>query len=727
MSGRCFSSSIIRLTIATVVAATGAALLGPAAPRAETPAEALLAPPILRALDDELSGMRMRDHVARLAAIHRVPASPGYHEAAEYLMAQARAYGLSDVHAEVFPGDGRTWFGTLRGNRGWRVEGGVLEEVSPKPRRIGSFDDLQMLVADNSESADVTAPLVDVGSGTSLRDYEGKDVRGKLVLSDGPPGAVHPLAVEARGAAGLVSYNSNQRTGWWRDDVDLIRWGHLDARGRANTFALMISVREARQFQQRLAAGEPIVLHAAVRAQNDDSVPYETLIATIPGTDPSRGEIVFSCHFDHQKPAANDNASGCSANLEIARVIRKLVDEKRIAQPLRTLRFVWPSEMTGTIAYLAKYPEIARRMKAAIHLDMVGGNPFVTKSVLHITRSPWSVASITDEVAATFARYVIDGAYKGAATGDFARAVRTPGGSKDALWADFTPYESGSDHWIYQEGSFAVPTIYLRDWPDIYIHTSKDIPDNVEPTKIKRAAFIAAASGYYLANLSSRPEGHLDALIPLVVAGAHERLADDARRAVARMAATRAPTAVRTPLPAPTATSQGEGGAERARKEAVVLVAEGVRREQRRVMSLQRFLEGEPPNARLQARLEERAASLSAAAASLAFPEVPKVLAAGRAPGADARVPVRSPDVKGPLGPGSDWVREKAGPQAAALAVSRLPNSDDVTYEIVNLIDGTRTVGEIRDGVSAEFEPVDVGAVAEYLELLAKIGAVRFK
>jgi hypothetical protein len=33
-----------------------------------------------------------------------------------------------------------------------------------------------------------------------------------------------------------------------------------------------------------------------------------------------------------------------------------------------------------------------------VHLDMVGGDPFVTKSVLHVTRSPWSIATVTDDV-----------------------------------------------------------------------------------------------------------------------------------------------------------------------------------------------------------------------------------------------------------------------------------------------------------------------------------------
>lgn len=230
------------------------------------PAETLLDRAILKALDEELSGVTAKDHVARLTQLHRVPASPGFHDAIEYVMSRARAIGLSDVHVETFPGDGTTWFGTLHGNRGWRVDGGSLDEVTPQSRRIISYDDVRLAVADNSESADVTAELVDVGSGARDSDYEGKSVHGKLVLCDAAPSACHRQAVEQRGALGLVSYNSNQVSAWWRDNQDLIRWGHLDARGRKNTFAIMISVREARGLQQRLTRLEHVTLHAVVRA-----------------------------------------------------------------------------------------------------------------------------------------------------------------------------------------------------------------------------------------------------------------------------------------------------------------------------------------------------------------------------------------------------------------------------------------------------------------------------
>ena len=89
-------------------------------------------------------------------------------------------------------------------------------------------------------------------------------------------------------------------------------------------------------------------------------------------------------------------------------------------------------------------------------------------------------------------------------------------------------------------------------------------------------------------------------------------------------------------------------------------------------------------------------------------------------------IPVR--DVRAlPQRPDGEWVIDKAGASAASIAIVRLPNSDDVTYEIVNSIDGTRSVSEIRDTVSAEFEPLELKAVAEYLDLLARVGASSFK
>jgi hypothetical protein len=47
------------------------------------PAETLLDRTVLTALDEELSGVAAKDHIGRLTQQHRVPASPGFHEAIE--------------------------------------------------------------------------------------------------------------------------------------------------------------------------------------------------------------------------------------------------------------------------------------------------------------------------------------------------------------------------------------------------------------------------------------------------------------------------------------------------------------------------------------------------------------------------------------------------------------------------------------------------------------------
>src|SRR4029077_10649870 len=53
--------------------------------------------------------------------------------------------------------------------------------------------------------------------------------------------------------------------------------------------------------------------------------------------------------------------------------------------------------------------------------------------------------------------------------------------------------------------------------------------------------------------------------------------------------------------------------------------------------------------------------------------------------------------------------------------------SELYAYEIVNFVNGRRTVGEIRDAVSAEYGPLSVNLVADYLDACAEDGIIRWK
>src|SRR5215472_12122830 len=486
-------------TALAILAASGAA-------KAQKPP--LLPEKDVAALANELSGETAKRNLEGITRNHRQRGSQGFHAAAELVAERARAYGLSDVTILQFPADGKILYGTLRSRPAWDAEFAELWEVkgADKQTRLASYEAEPITLVEDSESADVTANLVDVGNGTKESDYAGKDVKGKMVLTAAQPGAVQDLAVGKFGAVGIVSYAQNQKTAWWGEDENLIRWGHLETFSPNKTFGFMVSLKTGRAMRERLAQGESIKLHAVVKAGQHPGN-YEIVTGTIPGADPKLKdeEIAFSCHLDHQRPGANDNASGCVTILEVARSLQKLIASGVLARPARTIRFIWPPEIEGTTTLLNASPEFAKRIKAVVHMDMVGGGP-ETKAVFHVTRGPMSLPSFVHDVAWAFADWVNEESYQFAAMGKADYPMVAPEGGKEPLRAEYSAYTMGSDHDVYQDSSFGIPAIYLNDWPDRYIHTNFDSAANIDPTKLKRAAFIGAASGYFLASIQARDE-----------------------------------------------------------------------------------------------------------------------------------------------------------------------------------------------------------------------------
>jgi hypothetical protein len=378
---------------------------------------------VLDAIRSAVSGSITKSHVVALSQMHRVHATEGYHQAAEYVKAQALRYGLQDVRILSFPADGETQYHHFRSYYGWKADEGTLWEVAPRREKVADFEEMRVALADYSQDSEVTTELIDVGPGTGDGDYQGKEVSGKIVLAGGPLPVVHREAVEKRSAAGILSYYPNQRTGWSGDDADQVRWGHLDPYNTGNRFAFMIGLRKARAFRRRLATGEMIRLEAKVRGR---LVPgnFEVVTAVLPGSELPEEEVLFLCHLDHQNPGANDNASGCAAILEVARVLSDLVSREQILPPRRTIRFVFPPEIAGTQAFAAREPEITSRLVAGIHMDMVGGVPETNKSVFFLSRPPDSLASFVGDVGEAFFDYVVDGSHRASAYGDFSDVIR---------------------------------------------------------------------------------------------------------------------------------------------------------------------------------------------------------------------------------------------------------------------------------------------------------------
>ena len=262
--------------------------------------------------------------------------------------------------------------------------------------------------------------------------------------------------------------------------------------------------------------------------------------------------------------------------------------------------------------------------------------------VLRVVRGLWSTAGIGDEATEVFARHA---------------------GPVEAR-----PFENVGQPPLDVNG---VPTTAIV----------------ANPGSTGQAASAAAAAAYFLATL---PNDGAEALLAHLTVGAHARLAEDGRRAVAQM-----------------------GTQQRASADVLIMFGQAIEREQRRMRSLERFMPS-PVDPMLQIRLAEMEKNITSLWTSIGITSSPFVPPAERIRGRggdDRRVPAR---VTGATG-------------NADTSVLKLANHADAGYEIVNLIDGKRTISDIRDAVMAEFGQVPLAAVVQYLEALAKAGAVTIK
>jgi len=94
-------------------------------------------------------------------------------------------------------------------------------------------------------------------------------------------------------------------------------------------------------------------------------------------------------------------------------------------------------------------------------------------------------------------------------------------------------------------------------------------------------------------------------------------------------------------------------------------------------------------------------------------------------------VPVRLDSLRGPvnlfrLEYGRWWLIDKTGDRHFDRHLQLARHTLYTPYEALNLVDGVRSLREIRDALSAEFSPVSQPDVIEYFRFMERYGVVRF-
>jgi hypothetical protein len=465
---------------------------------------------VTRQISEEISGDAAYAHIRHNSQYHRPRGgSDGLWKVAQYYEEKAREYGLSDVKII------KQKYGTTRP---WNAKGGELWITGDQPERIASTIQTPLHLADFSRAADVTAELIDIG-GATPPELAGTNVAGKIVLTSGAIATVMRDVVVAKGAAGIVWYPSPYYEGTGTDGSgfnmpDQVRWMSVPSGkiGDAEpTFAFVLSTRQGVELHNRLLrATSPMQVRAKVDAgftSTQGGEPWQVMVeGYIRGTNPGTQDVVLTGPMQEGMQSANDDASGTSSVLEIARALNKLIAEGRIPRPRRSLRFWWVTEISSERQYFADNPDAHKTMWVNVNQDMVGADQ--SQDIMRkqgITRVPASRFHFLNDVAESVIEYMVAGntyelAQAQAGFSLYPKPHFSRLGTRQRYNAEMIFFHNNTDHMTFNEAPIGVPAITFTNMPDRFIHSTDDDLETLDRTQLGRNATSAALIAYTMAS-----------------------------------------------------------------------------------------------------------------------------------------------------------------------------------------------------------------------------------
>jgi aminopeptidase YwaD len=669
----------------------------------------LLSPEAYRLIRENASGQRPIGDFRALTQFSGFAPSAGADQIANYLLEKTRDLGLVNTRIERFPSDGKAYIWAFRTEPYWEAHSAELWLEQPHRELLASFAAHRVHLARLSHSTNVSAPLVDVGTGMRDEEYAAKKIQGMVVLANGSLSIVLRKAVWERKALGVVIYKEADAA----DYPDLVGFQEPKPwegpRGEQMTFGFNLSNREGQALRERLAAGEALVVHAEVKADLGKGE-YPEVLAEIPGREPNLPAVLVYAHTNDRNAGGGNNLTGVGCTLEVARVLNRLVESHKLERPRRTIRFMWGPEHFGIISYFHAHPEEPRNILVMINVDMIGYDQAKTKAVAHLFRAPYSRPTFLSDVVQNFVEQMgtdntISIRHANLLSFPPSEGFLDPTfdalGSRSDYRYNIERFWGPSDHEDASEGSIGIPAVFLGDFPDVFLGTQADTPEVVDPTQMRRGVIIAAASAYAVASATAPG---LSAYIENALAKAKARLADNELRAHLMR---RVPQSSYDALRFLRLDYDRESQALESLAELVT--GDGTKDELSKAVAMLRE-EEKLAEQRLHVRLEmESRPSL-----------------------AGAQVPSRNFEIRGPVNfyrpeYGRWWLTEKTGNEAFDSKLPLARRGHYVLYEALNFVNGKRTISEIRDLVSDEYEPIPVEEFSSYFQFLQSVGVVTLR
>ena len=454
----------------------------------------------------------------------RLAGNAGFNTSIDRIRDRLVAAGFSAIPASA-PGTVRVDEFSNDGH-GWDHRVGTLQFDDGADPVLLSRERERVALAINSFSTQpdgLKARLVDVGSGTAS-DYSRNDVRGAVVLGDGPLDQLWQDAVKRRGAAGVVSteiapYNRPTDPAQMSpEQQDVLQWGSIPYDPGVKGFGFKSSWRAADRMRQRLAQGD-VMVRVTIDASFSEAA-NRSLIAEIPGRSRPAERIVLVAHV--QEPGANDNGSGAGTLYGIARALLTAIQNGALPRPERTLTFLWVDEIRGSRQWLTARGAEAHATQYMMALDMTGEDTEKTGGTFLIEKQadPSAVWDRPSDPHTAWGRGQVRlESLKGSLLNDLHVAVASRR-ARDTGWIVRTnPYEGGSDHTVFANAG--VPSLLNWHFTDRFYHTNQDRLDKVSAGEMQNVGVTVATTAWVLATAD---EEDAIAVADLVAAAGTRRL-----------------------------------------------------------------------------------------------------------------------------------------------------------------------------------------------------------
>lgn len=456
-----------------------------------------------------LSGDRAKETVAYMDRFVRWPGNPGFDSSVHHVVSRLAAAGYVEqsvaratdrltYRLEKYPMASPAWHPIAASVQlfGFGPQAASRTRADYPP--ILDFATNRNMIATNSfPTAGVNEEVVRVTAMTPAA-LDSANVRGKIVMADGPVGRLFTEAVVRRGAVGVLAYSMPAYT-QPEKNTRSIQFGSIPYDTTRRSWGILLSFDARRQLLDLLKEG-PVRL--VVKIDTRFIVPATELavVADVRGSTRPDERFVYSAHV--QEPGANDDASGVGTLAEMARTLAELVKSGRV-DPKRTITMLWGQEIRVTDRYLKQDTARLKGVRWGLSLDMVGQDTEKTGGTFLIEKMPDPSAIWTrgdDKHSEWGGSPLEEKDMKPHFFNDFliARSLDQSRAVNGRWVVKTNPFEGGSDHTAYLNNG--KPGVLFWHFTDQFYHTDGDRIDKVSSGTLQNVGIASLVSGMTLAS-----------------------------------------------------------------------------------------------------------------------------------------------------------------------------------------------------------------------------------